>query len=133
MSYQCAHCQKVFAEAQAKCDNWLDDKRNLICPFCNVALIPVPRVPLPWHQRLKQVRGLHLLCVVIFFLVLVMVDRRAGLPYLFPYVASFMALLGVVFYGWFQTSGPEPTETVDLILEKTDAGNVYEFIPKERD
>ncbi|WP_317930890.1 hypothetical protein [Halioxenophilus sp. WMMB6] len=131
MSYQCAHCHKVFRESEAKCDNWLDDKRNLICPFCEVALVPAKRQPLPWQQRLKRIKWLHLLWVAVFFLVLIIIDHQAGLPYLFPYVATFLALLAVVFTGWFSGSGPEPTETVDIILERTNSNNVYEFRPRD--
>lgn len=127
MSFRCANCKGVFADSEAKCDNWLDDKRNLICPYCDVALIPVKRPPLPWQQRLKQINYQHLIWVAVFFGGLVMIDRRAGLPYMFPVVASVMALLAVLFYGWFQSPGPDPTETVDIVLEKSNTGNVFEF------
>jgi len=130
MSYRCANCANVFAESQAKCDNWLDDKSNLICPFCEVALLPAARVPPSWRQRIKQINYQHLIWVAVFFLSLVLIDRAAGLPYLFPYVASFIALLAVVFMGWFKQSGPEPTQTVDIILEKPLGANVYEFKPR---
>ena len=131
MSYQCANCHKVFAESEAKCDNWMDDKRNLICPYCEVALVPAARGSLPWSQRLRRVNWQHLLWVLIFFVVLIFIDRSAGLPFMFPYVASLMALLAALFYGWFQGTGPEPTETVDIILHKTSGDNVYEFKPKD--
>ncbi len=127
MYYQCAHCHKVFAESQAKCDNWMDDKRNLICPYCDVALMPGERQSIPWRQRIKRINYQHLIWVAAFFVALILIDQRAGLPLMFPYVASFLALLGVLFYGWFSGSGPEPTKTVDIILEKSDTGNVYEF------
>lgn len=129
MSYRCAHCAKVFSESEAGSDNWLDEKRNLICPFCHVALIPGKRSPDPWQERIKRINYQHLIWVAVFFLGLVMVDRRAGLPYMFPVVASFMALLAVLFYGWFQSPGPDPTETVDIVLEKTGGNNIYEFKP----
>lgn len=127
MSYRCAHCSNVFAESEARCDNWLDDKRNLICPFCNVALRPIARPPIPWRQRIKRINYQHLIWVAVFFLGLVMIDRRAGLPFMFPVVASVLALLAVLFYGWFQTAEPDATETVDIVLEKTDGNNIYEF------
>ena len=133
MSYQCANCRKVFAESEAKCDDWLDDKRNLICPYCDVALIPAARHSVKWQHRIKRINYQHIIWVLGFFFALVLVDRTAGLPLLFPYVASFLALMGVLFYGWFAGSGPEPTETVDIILEKAESGNVYEFKPHNHD
>ncbi len=127
MSYRCANCANVFSESDAKCDNWLDDKRNLICPYCNVALMSVARAALPWRQRIKQINYQHLIWVAVFCGALVMIDRRAGLPYMFPFVASFMALVAVLFYGWVQSPGPDPTETVDIVLEKSGGDNVFEF------
>ena len=131
MSFRCANCQHIFAESQAQSDNWMDPKRNLICPYCKVALVRAARPPIARKQRLKRVNGVHLIWVLVFFLVLVLIDRNSGLPYAFPYVASLLALLAVVFYGWFSGSEPEATETVDIILNKSTTENVYEFKPRD--
>jgi hypothetical protein len=97
-----------------------------------VALTRAPRQPVPFTKRLKRIKGLHLFAVLIFFFVLVLIDRSSGLPYAFPFVASLLALIAVVVYGWFSGSEPDPTETVDIILENS-GGNVYEFQPKNRE
>ncbi|GLS27966.1 hypothetical protein [Marinibactrum halimedae] len=129
MQYQCAHCKKVFREQEAKVENWADNQSNMICPHCDVALLPGTRQPPTLKERFQKISVKHLSFCVAFMLGLLFLERRAGLPPLFPYIATLLAALGVVIHGWFQADGPEPTQTVDLMMDKSSGGNVYEFNP----
>ncbi len=134
MQYRCANCASIFSDKQAKCEDWTDPTKNFICPHCEVALMRTEARSVSIGERIKRVKPAHWIALVGFFLMLVLIDRRAGLPILFPYVATFLAALALVIHQWFKSSPYEHTETVDISLERSTDSNVYQFRPNaERD
>ncbi len=131
MHYQCANCRNIFSDKQAKCENWMDPTKNFICPHCDVALIRIEQKSVGILPKLKCIKPASWIGLVGFFIMLLLIDRRAGLPLLFPYVATVFAAIVIMIYHWFADEPPERTETVDLSLERDPSSNVYEFKSKD--
>ncbi len=131
MQYECANCRNIFSDKQAKCENWMDPTKNFICPYCDVALLRTEQKTTGFSQRLKRIKPVSWIGLVGFFIMLLLIDRRAGLPPLFPYVATLFAAIMIMIYHWFSDEMPESTETVDISLEKDPGSNIYEFKPKD--
>ncbi len=110
MKYQCAHCQAIFDDADALCENWEDPNRNFICPRCKNYLRRGEPAKPNWRQRVANIRGRHLLWVLAFALGMVLLSRRSSLPFAFPYIATLLAALVVIIRGWFTVDIPSPTE-----------------------
>jgi hypothetical protein len=121
----------VFSEKHAKCENWMDPTKNFICPHCDIALLRTEQTPDSALSKLKRIKPVSWIGLVGFFVMLLLIDRRAGLPPLFPYIAIVFAILVVVIYHWFTDNLPEKTETVDISLERDPKSNVFEFKSKD--
>ncbi len=115
MQHQCCHCQHVFTDREAECENWEDPSRSFICPACHTRLIPNYRMKAPlelWMERFRTQRrhAPKLILGLLVILLLLRIDSTMG---------TIAVIISVAAAVLFTLSQPLPPETTQRAEDRT--------------
>ena len=102
--FKCGSCSHIFNEQEAKCENWRDPKKSLICPKCDNYL----ELKKNGNSHIFDTAALIIFIVCLLLSIFIINSKSLGIIVLFFYFIT-----RIVIYGnpW------EPRET-DVIQQK---------------